>query len=408
MTTMTTVGAGERPAATLDLLAADFRVNSPVVREAAERNWYAETDLGLAVLRYDDCLALLHDRRLRQVGMDHLVAQGVTDGPLADMWGTAILNVEGADHTRLRRLVSAAFTPSAVERLRPRMRSLVEQLVDTFAPRRGCEFMSDFADRYPPRLMFELLGIPDAEQDPFLQWGKDLALLLSFSIAEHRDRIESALAGIFEATDRLCAERRRRPPGDDLLTRLVVARDGDDRFTTQELRSMVATLVIAGQDTTRNQLGMALWTFAHHPEQWRLLAREPHRAERAVEEVMRVSPTVPIVWRVANEDVTYRDLTIPAGTRLWVMVGAAHREVATFGDDGFDIRPERPAQLSFGHGVHYCLGAMLGRVEMAEALPILARRLPGLELAEEPTFRPDLSGMVGPEALLIRFLRGAT
>ena len=168
---------------------------------------------------------------------------------------------------------------------------------------------------------------------------------------------------------------------------------------------MVATLIVAGQDSTRLQLGMALWTFARHPEQWTLLAREPHLAEEAVEEVMRVSPTVPIVWRVATETVTYRDLTIPAGTRLWLLVGAAHREVDTFGADEFDIRPARPPQLSFGHGVHYCLGAFLARVEMAEALPTLARRLPGLELSGEPSFRPDLSGVVGPEVLPIRFLR---
>jgi cytochrome P450 len=148
---------------------------------------------------------------------------------------------------------------------------------------------------------------------------------------------------------------------------------------------------------------MALWTFARHPEQWTLLARRPDLAERAVEEIMRVSPTVPIIWRVACDDVTYRDLTIPAGTRLWLLIGAAHREPATFGEDSFDIRLDRPAQLSFGHGVHYCLGALLARAEMAEALPILANRLPGLELAGDPGFRPELSGFVGPAMLPIRF-----
>ena len=389
-------------AATLDLLAADFRVSSRVVREAAETHWYAMTPLGPAVLRYHDCAALLRDRRLRQVGMDHLVAQGIPDGLLTQMWRTAILNVEGADHTRLRRLVSSAFTPAAVDRLRPRMRSLVEHYVDGFAALGECEFMGSFADRYPPRIMFNLLGIAERDQAAVLQWGKEVVRAISYSVAEHHERIEAALAGMYDATDRLCAERRRRP-GDDLLTHLVSARDGSDRLSDEELRSMVATLVIAGQDSTRLQLGMALWTFARYPEQWALLAREPELAEQAVEEVMRVSPTVPIVWRVATEDMTYRDLTIPAGTRLWLLVGAAHREVDTFGTDAFDIRPVRPPQLSFGHGVHYCLGAYLARVEMAEALPILARRLPGLELAGEPIFRPDLSGAVGPEVLPIRF-----
>ncbi|HUE59748.1 MAG TPA: cytochrome P450 [Acidimicrobiales bacterium] len=398
MTTSGQVGA----VASLDLLAPDFRVDSPAVRAAAAHHWYAPTALGPAVLHYADCVALLRDRRFRQAGMDHLTAQGIADGPLAEMWRATILNVEGADHTRLRRLVSSAFTRSVVERLRPRMRSLVHHLVDTFAPLGACEFMSAFADHYPPRVMFDLLGIPEPDQDRFLQLGKDLALMLSFSVAEHRERIETALADLNEVTDRLCAERRLHL-GEDLLSGLVAAADGDDRLTTQELRSMVATMVVAGQDSTRNQLGMALWTFTHHPTQWTLLAHRPDLAERAVEEIMRVSPTVPVIWRVANDDVAHRELTIPAGTRLWLMIGAAHREPATFGEDSFDILLDRPAQLSFGHGVHYCLGAVLARAEMTEALPILASRLRGLELAGDPVFRPELSGFVGPERLPIRF-----
>jgi cytochrome P450 len=391
----------------LDLLAPGFRVNSPAVRAAAERHWYAPTPLGPAVLRYADCEALLHDRRFRQAGMDHLTVQGISDGPVADMWRTVILNLEGADHTRLRRLVASAFTPNVVERLRRSMRTLVHDLVDTFAPLGQCEFMSAFADRYPPRIMFRLLGIPEGDHDLLLAWGKDLALVLGVSIAEHRARIESALAGLYEMTDRLCAERLRHP-GDDLLSRFVLAAQDGDRLTTQELRSMVVALVIGGQDSTRSQLGLALWTFAHHPRQWALLAEHPELAQRATEEVMRFSPTVPIIWRVATERVIYRDLDIAAGSRIWLLIGAAHREPATFGTDGFDIAARRPPQLSFGHGVHYCLGAALARAELAEALPILARRLPGLALTKDPSFRGDLSGFVGPEVLPISFTGART
>ena len=170
---------------------------------------------------------------------------------------------------------------------------------------------------------------------------------------------------------------------------------------------MVFGLVVGGQDTTRNQLGLALILFARHPEQWALLAARPELAARTTEEVMRLSPAVPIVWRTAAEDLVWRDLSIAAGTRLWLLVGAAHRDQAAFGPDAdrFDITAERPAaQLAFGHGVHYCLGAALARAEMAEALPILAARLPGLELAGPPILRPDISGIVGPDSLPIRFL----
>ncbi|MGH9011334.1 MAG: cytochrome P450 [Acidimicrobiia bacterium] len=393
-------------ASTLDLLAADFRVNSEAVREAAERHWYAETTLGPAVLRYEDCAAILRDRRFRQGGADHLADQGITDGPLAEMWRDVILNIhEGDRHNRLRRLVSQAFTPNAVDELRPRMRRIVHDLVDTFAPAGACEFMGAFADHYPPQVMFDLLGIPEEDHPQFLEWGKTLGLTLSYSVAEHVDAIEAALSGLYAATDRLCASRRRRP-GDDLISRLVAAADQGDRLTDQELRSMVAAFVIGGQDTTRNQLGLAMVLFARHPDQWALLACRPELAAQATEEVIRVAPAVPIVWRAAAEDVVWRDLSIPAGTRLWILVGAAHTDEATFGPDArrFDISvADRPSQLAFGHGVHYCLGAALARAEIAEALPILASRLPGLELTNSPEFRPDISGFTGPNSLPIRF-----
>ncbi len=391
--------------ATLDILAADFRVNSRTVRDAAERHWYAETALGPAVLRYEDCAAILRDRRFRQAGADHMANQGITDGPVAEMWRDVILNIEGERHNRLRRLVSRAFTPNAVDELRPGMRAIAHDLVDTFAPAGACEFMGDFADHYPPQVMFDLLDIPEEMQPQFLEWGKTLGLTVSYSVAENVDAIEAALNGLYDATDLLCASRRRRP-GDDLISRLVAAADRGDRLTTQELRSMLVALVVGGQDSTRNQLGLAMALFARHPNQWALLACRPELAAQATEEVMRVAPTVPIVWRAATEDVVWRDLSIPAGTRIWLLVGAAHTEEATFGPGAarFDISvAERPAQLAFGHGVHYCLGAALARAEIAEALPILAARLPCLELTSAPEFRPDISGFTGPTSLPIRF-----
>jgi cytochrome P450 len=227
------------------------------------------------------------------------------------------------------------------------MRAVVHDLVDTFAPAGACEFMGAFADRYPPRVMFELLGIPDDEQDCFLEWGKELVFILSYSVAEHRVRMEAAMAGLYGCTDRLCDERRRHPR-DDLFSALVAAGDGEDGLTLQELRSFVVVMVVAGQDSTRNQLGLALHTFARHPEQWALLARHPELAERAVEDAARVSPVVPIVWRVAAEDVVYRGLPISTGTRLWLLVGAAQTEPATFGADSFDITAELPPILTFG------------------------------------------------------------
>jgi cytochrome P450 len=388
----------------LSLLDPSFRVDSPEVRAAAERHWYARTPLGPAVLRYEDCAAMLRDKRFRSAGAEHLADQGITDGPVAEMWQDFILNIEGDRHGRLRRLVSQAFTPNAVDELRPRMRAIVHNLIDGFPPSRSCDFMAAFADRYPPQVMFDLLGIPEEDQPQFLEWGKTLALTISYSVAEHLDVIDAARAGLYAATDWLCASRRHRP-GDDLISRLVTAADDEGRLTIQELRSMIFGLVLGGQDSTRNQLGLAMMLFARHPDQWALLAEKPELSARATEEVMRLSPAVPIIWRTATEDVVWKDLPLPSGTRLWLLVGAAHRDEAAFGPcaDQFNITVERPPQLAFGHGVHYCLGAGLARAELAEALPILAARLPAPELAGSFVLRPDTSGFVGTDSLPVRF-----
>jgi cytochrome P450 len=389
--------------ATLNILDPAFRVHSPQTTEASRRYWYAQTPLGIAVLRYEDCLAMLKDRRLRQVGMDHLVAQGITGGPLFEMWRRFVVTMEGPGHDRLRRLLSPAFNTTAVKRLRPRMREIVHGLVDRFAADGACEFMSAFADHYPPLVMADLLGLPGEDHERFVAWGKAIAAVLSYEVPQKLAEIEAALAGLYEAVDRI-ADERRREPREDLLTALVHTLDvGGDRLAPDELRANVAGLVLGGQDSTRCQLGLALETFARHPEQWTRLALEPELAETATEEVMRASSVVPILWRVATEDFEYRGTPIAAGTRLWLMVAAAHHEPGVFGDTQFNIQADRPAQLSFGHGAHFCLGAQLARAEMHEALPILARRLPGLALAGEPVHRPQLAGFVGPETLPIRF-----
>jgi hypothetical protein len=261
--------------------------------------------------------------------------------------------------------------------------------------------MTAFADPYPARVIAELLGIPDDQFDDFLGWANDMGLGFSPAVAEELDRIETALAGLYACCDELVA-RRRHEPGDDLISALVAAADDGGRLTGDELRIMVSLLVFAGQETTRNQLGLAMTTFAAHPDQWRLLAQRPELAGTAVEEVMRVSPTTPIVGRIATEDFTFQGVDIPAGTHLALLLAAANAEPDTFGAAPFDITAQRPAQLTFGGGIHYCLGTWLARIEMREALPILAARLPNIAIAGPFTSRPQ-AGITGPITLPLRW-----
>jgi cytochrome P450 len=369
----------EGAVAFLNILDPAFDPDAPAVQAAREAGWYARTPLGYAVLRYAEVATLLRDRRLRQGGVESLAAQGVTEGLLADWMRAAILNQEGAPHARLRRLVSQAFTPRAVDRLRPTMRAVAHDLLAGVAARGACEFMAAFADPYPSRVIAALLGIPQERYPQFQGWATDLGLLFGYTVAQDRARIEAALEGLAACVDDLLAARRAAPD-DDLISALIAAEEGGDHLSDAELRVLVTALVFAGQDTTRNQLGCALTLFLEHPAQWARLAAEPALAPRAVEEVMRVRPTVPSIWRVATETFEFQGLAIPAGTFLSLFVASANTDPRVFGDSGFDITLERPAQLTFGGGIHACLGAALARAELAEALPLRFR---------PPTSRPQ-------------------
>jgi cytochrome P450 len=274
----------------LDVMDPAFHPDSAEVRAARAANWCARTLMGFAVLRYDKLAALLADRRLRQGTYQVLTVQGLTEGPLVEWMNSIILSAEGDDHTRLRRLVSRAFTPRAVAELRPRMREIAHELVGRFPGDGRVDFMEAFADPYPARVICELLGVPREQNDAFRGWANDLGLAFGFTAAANVERIEAALAGLYAATDVLLAQRRARPTG-DLLSALIAAEADGSRLSTEELRTMVTSLLFAGQDTTSYQLGNAIATFLRHPEQCTLLARQPELAAQAVEEVVRVAPT---------------------------------------------------------------------------------------------------------------------
>ncbi|MGQ0719835.1 MAG: cytochrome P450 [Pseudonocardiales bacterium] len=388
-----------------DILDPAFRIDSPAVRAAADACWWGRTPIGLAVLRYQECLMLLRDHRLRHGSLDALAAYGVTAGLFADFLRASLLNVEGQPHQRRRRLISKAFTQRSVDGLRPFMRAKVHELIDGFTGSGtgtgSCEFMTAFADPYPAWVIAELLGIPAECFDAFLGWANDIGLGFSPAAGAQRDRIDAAVAGLYACCDELTA-RRRLDPGDDLISALITAEEDGQRLTADELRHLVSGLVFAGQDTTRNQLGLAMTTFTRHPEQWRLLAARPELAGTAVEELMRVNPAVPAVGRVATEDFTFQGVDIPAGTHVALFLAAANTEPDTFDDAPFDITAQRTAQLTFGGGIHHCLGAWLARIEMREALPILATRLGDIALDGPVASRPHV-GITGPITLPLRF-----
>jgi len=380
----------------LDLADPSFDVTSTVVHEARERDWYARTPYGWAILRYEQGTAVLKDRRFQQGNAKWPSQNGLHDGPFVQWWRETLLSLEGEDHLRLRRLLGPAFRSRAIEAMRPRFQTLANELIDGFAPRGRVEFVGEFAEPYAARVLCLLLGLPEEAWAQVAHWADDLGKSFGIRIRQDLPRIEAALEGLTAYVEDVVADRRAHPV-DDLVSTLVTARDRDDALNERELCVGLVFLAFAGMETTRNQLGLALQTFLRHPGQWALLAERPELGVAAVEEVMRVAPTVTWVTREAKEDVDLLGLAIPAGGIVQVLSHASGTDPRAMGEDpGFNITAtDRPPHSGFGGGVHHCLGHFVARTDMSVALPLLAQRMPDLQ-ADGPGEWLPVSGNTGP------------
>ena len=389
----------------LELADPAFSVTSAEVHQARQAGWYAHTSYGIAVLRHRQASQLINHPDLRQGSSAWPGHHGITSGPFADWWANWVLNKEGADHRRLRKLLNPAFSRRLVEAMRPRFRALASELVDSFAEHGRCEFMAEFAEPYAARVIAQMLGIGEHEWPLIARDSATLGLATGVRIREDLGRIEAALARLYAYADALIADRRTTPR-DDCVTSLVTAHADHDQLGGDELRDTLVLLIFGGFDTTRNQLGLAMQTFIEHPDQWRLLGRRPGLAAAAVEEVMRVRPTTTWVTREAIADLTFDGLAIKAGTTVHLLCEPAGTDPVACRDPAFDIAaPDRLPHLAFGGGVHYCLGHLVARADMGEALPVLAGRLRDPRAAGDAVWLP-CSGNTGPVRLPVAFEPG--
>jgi len=313
----------------------------------------------------------------------------VAGHPLA-LWDKlirSILCMEGDEHRRLRSLVSRAFTPRGTARMHDTIHTVVNELIDRVAGAGQCEFVQDIARPYPIPVICALLGAPREDWEQFSRWAEDIVKIVSFdtNLAEEQFVVLAAWDAFDDYIDDMITQRRRRLT-DDLLSELIRAEDDGDRLDAGEVRMLAFSILVAGTDTTRTQLAASMQVLCDHPDQWAVLRDEPDLAMRAVEETMRHSPSMCSTLRSVTDDVVIGEYTFPAGTFIIVNTYAANRDPAIYEDpDRFDItREDPPAILTFGGGVHYCLGANLARLELSEALKILSRRIPNPRRIDSP------------------------
>jgi cytochrome P450 len=395
------------PAAELDLPTFDH--TDPALRGAHYREamagveghdgWLAANPFGFTVLDREGGEFFLRTKDAVFPGLTIAQLFGIEDGPLHEEVVKNIININGEDHRRLRNLINPALAPRAVDRYRPAMRRFLTQLLDQIPDDGGCEFISAFAKPYPSLVIAEVMGAPLEDAPRLHHWSNWIQRQFDAqSLIAERPLIELAVAEFYEYEDELI-RRRRDSPSDDLISALIQAEAAGDRLSDDELRNLVLNILVGGVDTSQSQLAHAVRLLADRPDQWELLRADPRGlALAAVEEALRYEPITPFTARITVANVEHRGVTFPAGTVLLVSAWHANREGIE--PDSFDIAAQRSRArvLTFGAGIHYCVGANLARAEMEEGLAFLAANVRSLRPAGAPEFGTP-SGIYGLEQL---------
>ncbi len=304
-----------------------------------------------------------------------------------------ILSLDPPDHTRLRRLVSLAFTPSAIERLRPRIEQLVDGILDRAAERGSMELVDELAFPVPFQVISDLLGMPTEREAEIREWSQTLTAALEPTADEAvLEEADVAIGHLGSYLDEVIAERRQHP-GDDLLSQLLVVEEAGDRLSPAELRSFVVLLYVAGHETTVNLIGNGLLALLRHPDELRRWRDDPALDATAIDELLRFDGPVQQTVRIPIQPVRYGDVEVAPGTTVMTVLGAANHDPAMF-DDPEALRLDRPnsgRHLAFAAGIHYCLGASLAKLEATVAISSVIRRFPDVALAGEPHWRDRLT-----------------
>ncbi|MFE5586501.1 cytochrome P450 [Kitasatospora sp. NPDC056531] len=342
------------------------------------------------VTRYPDVRQALADPRLA-LDKAHAAPGNYKGFSLPPALDANLLNMDPPDHTRVRRLVSRAFTPRRVAALRAPIERVAEQLLDTIEPLGRTDLLANYAAPLPITVICDLLGVPEDDRLDFRSWTDTLITPDPARPEQTRAAVKSML-GFFTGL----IERKRTEPADDLLSDLITVRDEQDRLSEDELTSLAFLILFAGYENTVHLIANAVLALLTHPEQLAALRAEPELIASAVEEFARFDGPAPLsIRRFPREDVTIGDVTVPAGETVLLSVASANRDPEQFTDpDRLDLRRSENGHLALGHGIHYCLGAPLARMETSLALTALLRRFPDLaldvpvgQLRHRPTMR---------------------
>jgi cytochrome P450 len=356
---------------------------APLLRAGARAARVPE--LGTVIfLRHADVAEVLQDRRFGAMGVRYYEQQGWNEGPYIDWVRRTLVFLDPPDHDRLRELLSRAFTPRQVARVRPITGEIASQLASEAARAGEVDLYDAFAQRLPLQVICQLLGIPSIDHAEVGEWTAALSLATATPTPEARVAADRAMLAFDDYVGRLVAERRARP-GDDLLSALIGVEAQGERLAKDELVAMVVQLLYAGHETTRNLIGNGLFTLLRSPAELARLRGDPALLPRAVEEMLRYEPPILFVSRVALADVELAGVAVRKGDLVHLGLASANRDPEHFADpDRFDVGRVENRHLTFGWGMHFCLGASIARMEGRVAFETLLARFPRIELVGPP------------------------
>jgi len=385
----------------VQLLDAENRANPyPIYRQILDSGPVVMPGSNLAIFSsYQDCSDVLRhpataSDRLKSTAAQRQIAEGANPRPFGQ---PGFLFLDPPDHTRLRKLAQQAFAPKVVRGLEGHITALVDGLLDGVAAAGRFEVVADLAHPLPVAVICHMLGVPIEDEAEFSAasalLGQGLDPFITFT-GEVPDNFADRMAAGRWLRGYLAdlVEQRRSAPRDDLISALIAAEEGGDQLTSDEIVATCNLLLIAGHETTVNLIANAILAMLRHPRHWSALAADPERAPAIVEETLRYDPPVQLVGRVAADDMTIGDVTVPKGDTMMLLFAAAQRDPAVYSSpDAFDPDREGIRHLAFGLGAHFCLGAPLARLEARIALSAVAARFPNARLVGEPTYKPNVT-----------------
>ncbi|HET9014549.1 MAG TPA: cytochrome P450 [Thermomicrobiaceae bacterium] len=385
----------------------------PIYRELRERAPVYRNGPTWLISRHDDIVTLLTDPRVSSARVDQTFAVLPPEvqaelAPLRHVLGSRMLLTDPPTHTRLRNLMTKAFSARMVNGKRARVEEICRELLDAVVEQGSMDVMEDLAVPLPGRVIADMLGVPGADQEQFSRWARDQVRVYDRA-GTANDRIavmRQGQASMLEMKAYLEAviEERRHERRDDLVTMLVTVEEEGDRLSVDEMIVMINSLLTGGNNSTAHLIGNAILTLCRHPEELARLRRDPELIRTAIEEVLRFESPVQSTTRVARERIEIGGQTIAAGDGITVLFGAANRDEAVFPEPGrFDVARQPNRQLTFAHGPHFCLGAALARAEAQSAVGAVIRRCADLELvSDEVEWLPGFT-FRGPKTLPVRF-----